>query len=105
MPAANGGDLKMAAVVGTRSLDLSIELPTRAAMHSNCSKAALRMYGCRSGGKTRRILGKLRIRVAEVVSVRAVPSTNGSLGGRTELEEGGISCLAARAEVRASHKT
>ena len=104
MHAADGGDLEMAAVVGTRSLDLSVELPTRTAMQSNCSKAAFRLYGCQSGGKTR-ITGKLRVRVAEVVSVGAVPTTDGSLRGRTELEKGEISCQAARAKVRASHKT
>lgn len=54
--ASDGGNLKMAAEDGTRSLNLLAELSTRGAMHSNCSKAAFRIYSCRSGGRTRRIM-------------------------------------------------
>lgn len=53
---ADGGDLKMAAEHGARSLKLSVEFFTRT-IHSNCSQAAVSMYGCQSGGRTRKITG------------------------------------------------
>lgn len=53
--AIDGGDLKMAADDGTTPLNFLVELSTRAAMHSNCSKAAFSVYRCQSGGRTRRI--------------------------------------------------
>lgn len=53
--ASDGGDLKLAAEDGTRSLNVLAELSTRAAMHPNGSKAAFSIYSCRSGIRMRRI--------------------------------------------------
>lgn len=43
----------------TRSLNLSVELFTRRAMHPNCSQAAFSVCACQSGGRTGRVQGSL----------------------------------------------